>query len=423
MRQRKPFRRCNRFGGAQDGPRGSTAGAARRAANRLARRRGGIALLYLMVAMVALVAFSSLAVDLGRVYVARSELQLAADAAARHGVAGLSVSVSQAQDNAITAANDNTADGTSVALDRYSDIEFGTWDGAGRTFNVLTGAARADANAVRVIARRTTDRGNAVSLLWGRIIGLESCNVQAASVAWVENRAPSGIVGFGSVSLKNNNIVAAYNSATNRNPSAGTANAFGNLSSNGAIHGGNNNDLKGGVILGPGAPNVTGIDISGATVRLTAPLVPPAEAAWTPAPNPNGLPQNYTAAGNVTLPGGTYWFTSLTVDGTLTFSAPATLTVNGPVTVGGALQAYDLVPANLKIYQRGANVFGDDTVNGMDVVADISAPLATFEAKNSLLFRGRMVINAIEVKNNAEIYYDVALSDATPGGPVIVTVK
>ena len=373
--------------------------------------------------MVALVAFSSLAVDLGRVYVVRSELQLAADAAARHGVAGLAVSVSTAQDNAVAAANDNKADGSTVVLDRNIDIEFGTWNRTTRTFTVLTGIARASADAVRVTAQRVAARGNAVSLLWARMIGLGTCNVQASSVAWSQMRPPSGIVGFGSVTMKNNAFIAAYSSATNPSPTPATANTLGNLSSNGAIAGGSNDNLNGGVILGPAAPNVSGIVISGSTVRLSSPLVPPAEAAWNPQPNPNGIPQNYTANGNIILPGGTYWFTSLTINGSLTFSAAATLTVNGPVVVGGALRAYDLSPANLKIYQRGANVFGDDNINGMDIVADISAPLATIEAKNALLFRGRMIVDNIDIKNNAEIYYDITLSDATAGGPLIVTVK
>src|SRR5688572_19678299 len=67
-----------------------------RARARLARRRGS-ALMYLTVTLVALVAFVSLAVDLGRVQLVRGELQLAADAAARHAAAGLSAGVTTAE--------------------------------------------------------------------------------------------------------------------------------------------------------------------------------------------------------------------------------------------------------------------------------------------------------------------------------------
>ena len=58
------------------------------------------------------------------------------------------------------------------------------------------------------------------------------------------------------------------------------------------------------------------------------------------------------------------------------------VTVNGPVEVNGALRAYNLIPGNLKIYQIGSYTFADSDNNGnnIDLVADISAPSATFSA-------------------------------------------
>ena len=172
-----------------------------------ARKRGGpacrrgSALVYLSVTLVALLAFASLAVDLGRVQVARNELQLAADAAARHAAAGLETGVATAQANAVAAAADNKADGSPVVLDANTDIEFGTWNNATRPpFTPLTGAARSAADAIRVTARRSAARGTGVPLLFARVLGRESCDVHAVSIArYRPDTSFQGIVGINGI--------------------------------------------------------------------------------------------------------------------------------------------------------------------------------------------------------------------------------
>src|SRR6476659_3693759 len=88
--------------------------------------RRGVAFAHLAGVMVAVIAICSLAVDLGRVLVARSELQLAADAAARHavGMLGTGSPPGQVVSSAVSAAGDNNADGQKVVLQR-SDVELG----------------------------------------------------------------------------------------------------------------------------------------------------------------------------------------------------------------------------------------------------------------------------------------------------------
>lgn len=388
-----------------------------------AHGRGGSALAYVIVSMVAMLAFASLAVDMGHVYVVRSELRLAADAAARFGVTGLKSGVAAAQAYAVDAANDNKSDGEPVVIDPATDVEFARWDKQRRTYTPLTGSDRASANALRVTARRTAATGRAVPLLFARVLGKTSHDVEVSAVAYIEPPEPAGIIGYTGITLQNNTFIGGYNSATNRNPTSATANSVGNLASNGTILGGINNQLTGAVLLGPSSPNVIGISVGGVTTHLTEPLVPPADPPWNPVINPGGIPQSYAVGGNVVLPGGRYTFTSLTVNGSLSFSGPATLTVNGPIMVAGSLLAYDLIPGNLKIYQIGGNDFGDGTVNGMNVVADIVAPTCDFLARNNLTFRGRMVMKSIELKNNGDIYYDVALGTSNGPGPLIVTVR
>src|SRR5689334_19830166 len=148
----------------------------------ITRNNQGIALVYLMAAFMVIICFVCLAVDYGRALVARSELQAAADASARYALSGLSRGTDEAQNRAVDAANDNTADGTSVQI-QMSDVEFGRWDKDAKAFTVLSGAARDSANAVRVTAQRTAARGNPVNLSFASIVGRGSMDVQASAIA------------------------------------------------------------------------------------------------------------------------------------------------------------------------------------------------------------------------------------------------
>src|SRR4051812_22090451 len=94
---------------------------------RRTRNRAGAAIIWIVVMLVSLASFCSLAVDLGRVQVAKSELQHAADAAARYAAAGLAVSADEARRRAVDAARDNRVDGTAMVLEA-GDVEFGVWD-------------------------------------------------------------------------------------------------------------------------------------------------------------------------------------------------------------------------------------------------------------------------------------------------------
>src|SRR5439155_8455459 len=87
----------------------------------------GFSLVWAIVCMTALMAFASLAVDLGRVQAARSDLQRAADAVARYAVAGVTDGTSSSR--AYAAASDNSIEGTTLAL-QASDVVVGTWSGS-----------------------------------------------------------------------------------------------------------------------------------------------------------------------------------------------------------------------------------------------------------------------------------------------------
>src|SRR2546429_2378141 len=69
--------------------------------------RRGLSAIYCVVILVAMAAFVSMAVDIGRIRLARTELQVATDAAARSGADALPISTEATINNALTAADGN----------------------------------------------------------------------------------------------------------------------------------------------------------------------------------------------------------------------------------------------------------------------------------------------------------------------------
>ena len=60
------------------------------------------------------------------------------------------------------------------------------------------------------------------------------------------------------------------------------------------------------------------------------------------------------------------------MDQSLTFSGPATIYINGNVTIDSDLTAYNNIPSNLTIYQLGSNrTFGDSKGNNVNIVANV----------------------------------------------------
>jgi hypothetical protein len=161
----------------------------------------GIAVVYLALMIVVLVAFVGLAVDIGYMYVAKGQLQNASDSGALAGAAKLdktnSTTQSDARLAATTFANTNTVvpsgtkviisnDGTN-ALAPGNDITVGNWD-ATKDPKYLEG--RIPINAVQARARRSSDSpGGAVDIFFARVMGWETMNTSAAAVAAMIARA------------------------------------------------------------------------------------------------------------------------------------------------------------------------------------------------------------------------------------------
>jgi Flp pilus assembly protein TadG len=158
---------------------------------KIARRHHGVALIYAAVTMVALMAIASLAVDLARVRLTKTQLQGAVDAAARAAAGQIPNGSSAVQARAIAIGAANSADGSAVVINS-SDVLMGVWDSNARTFTTTN----TNPNAVKVTAHRTAAAGNAVPLLFGRIIGRSACDVNASTVVMLTGSAPVQVPGY-----------------------------------------------------------------------------------------------------------------------------------------------------------------------------------------------------------------------------------
>jgi Flp pilus assembly protein TadG len=371
------------------------------------RRRGAV-LIYVVLVLVVMAALAMLCVDVARQRLVKVQLQGAADAAARYAAQGISdgTAVSKAQ----SIAASNTADGSAVIV-QPGDVTIGTWSGG--TF----AAGGSSPNAVKVTVVRSAARGNGVSVIWGGLFGKSSADLTASSVAAGVVSPLAGFIGLASVSFQNNTFIGSYSSAQTKNPSHGSAGNKARVGSNGTISGQNNNTIEGTPVLGPNG-SLSGITFSGTTVSESSSIPQPTLPPWAPSGSPTALSVN----GNTTLPGGTYWYSSMTINGNLTFSGPTTIYVNGNVVIGGNLTASSGVPGDLVIYQYGANTFGDPSINGMAITADVIAPGSDFTAKNNLTFYGAGFFNSITTKNNADFYYDTTIGPAD-GSTVVSMVQ
>ncbi len=368
--------------------------------NQLRLPRRGIAMIWAVVVLVALMGFCSLAVDYGRVQLVKTELQRAADAACRYGVTGLVSGlpdlISAAQSRAVAAAADNLADNQSVVLNSASDVEFGTWNPTARTFTVLSGTARSAANALRVTARRTAAAGNPIRLTFAPIIGFNTCNVSASAIATVAtgNASATGFIGLNSFGMDHKTGVASYRSSAGP-PSKSNTFANAAVGSNGQVSLSNKASVNGDVLLGPGATIWNSGDISGSQKQLTSPMTFSAvDAGNAAAVNDNnriGLTNkghspltgnSFYMADNetISIPGGTYYFNTFWISNSaqVTFTGPATVYVASSFGLdsNAEVDASGNVPGNLQLRAiGGASVW---LSNNSQLTANFYGPGASF---------------------------------------------
>jgi Flp pilus assembly protein TadG len=142
----------------------------------------GVVLIFVAISLVLLAAFVALAIDVGFMFTAKADLQSSVDAAALAGASGLTLGPAEARARAIEYAQKNPVFNYAVNLE-LSDIELGTWNASTRSFAVLPEEQELTANSIRVTGNLTEERGNAVELFFARVLGRDTADVRAQSVA------------------------------------------------------------------------------------------------------------------------------------------------------------------------------------------------------------------------------------------------
>jgi hypothetical protein len=369
----------------------------------------GFSTIYSIMLVMVICGFVSMGVELGRVQLAKNELAGAIDAAARAGAASLSVSPSQARSVSITIAAANTCDGLPIVLLDPDDIELGSWDPSARTFTVLSGAGQNSANAVRITGHRSASRGTAIPLFFARMIGRDSCDIHAVAIAMVKTGHSKGFVGLNSITLHDRGYFVSYKSSFTATPSLTSASSNSFVSTNGAITYNKEGHIWGDVQLGPSGSVEVGMQVTGSQSTISPGITAPSDPPWAPGINPGGIPQSYTVSSDTILPGGNYWFTSLTLNKSLTFSGPATVYVNGDITISADrlnLEAYNDIPSNLTLYQIGTSRSFSVNHNENRIVAQVQAPGSGFLAHDKLDFEGTAIFATIVVHDDGILYFD-----------------
>ena len=142
-------------------------------------------------ALIAALAFGAFAVDLGHVFLARTELQTAADASALTGAGtllagGSTPNWSSASASAATAVSLNSSDGVTL---KNASVQTGFWNLANassglKATNITPGAY--DAPAVQVIVSRAAGlNGGAIGFWFAKLFGVGSGPASATAVAIV----------------------------------------------------------------------------------------------------------------------------------------------------------------------------------------------------------------------------------------------
>ena len=158
-----------------------------------------------LVALVALLGASALAIDVGLLWAARTQLQNTADAAALAAAANLidpaapAVTLSAAETAGVEQAAQNAAVGAaSVQLDP-DDLSFGRWDVATRQLDTSADLTDPEqVTGVEAVARLDGSANDPVPSFMARILGRDSFDVTCRATAYL---GYAGRVGPGEVDL------------------------------------------------------------------------------------------------------------------------------------------------------------------------------------------------------------------------------
>jgi Flp pilus assembly protein TadG len=146
--------------------------------SRLERDERGAVLAFVALVMVVLIGFSALAIDVGRLYVTRAQLQAAADAAALAAVRELP-DQDAAREAALTLVAGNLGADVNAGQNLVDAVTFGRWDADARAF--VSGGTPVD--STRISLARSQATGNPIQTFFAGVLGHSQVDVGVRSVA------------------------------------------------------------------------------------------------------------------------------------------------------------------------------------------------------------------------------------------------
>ena len=399
-------------------------------------RRGNVIVLScaLLTCLMALVA---LAVDVGYVAHAHTELQRTADAVALAAAAKLPNTSAAIDAGIATARANNTSIATSL---QSEDFVFGWWS---RKYGTFTSPAPANrpTNAVQVTVSRTAARGNPINLFFGRVLHRNSADMTVKAIGYMDRSFCGALVGIDWVKVDGTPGSDSFDSVEGPYSPA-TANPHGSVCSDGDI------TVSGGAIVSGDA--TAGNDLASDEVTLNGggtvegiignrvkPLnMPPVDTSVVSVDNDNSLlPKDkvwrydeqtgtwkkrspldkfgdFTLnAGEVyELPPGDYYFRNMVLNGgsTLIVTGNTNIFVTNDFTLAGGayLTNTTKLASNLEFYMTGgtANITSDTTFYGV-----VYAPNTDVTVNASGDFYGAVVGKTLSVSGGGLGHYDESL--------------
>ena len=162
--------------------------------NGIERRRNerGSVLVFVTIALVALLAFAAWSTETGQAWTAKGQLQAASDSAALAGAGELlDPNAGQPSDPAaaVAAAQTFGAQNHSIGVPitiPAGDIQTGSWNMETRTFTPMPGSNDPEqVRAVRVLGRRDDTANGPVPTVLGKIFGVDDIPIAATATAYI----------------------------------------------------------------------------------------------------------------------------------------------------------------------------------------------------------------------------------------------
>lgn len=374
--------------------------------------------------MIPIFAFAAFSIDVGRICLVKTQMQIAADAAALAG-ARASGDPATTRSNAVAAAAQNFADGTAVSI-TASNVELGNWDDSKWTFTTLTGSAESSANAVRVTCSRTAGSKNATPLFLAPLIGHKTADLSVSSIAKMKPGRCGLIIGLSFVTMSSSSHTDSYKSASGAYDPKNAGSA-GHVCSNGMITMSGSSAIHGDAHPGPGC-TVKSSSSAGATGKIT-PLtkamsygtVDPGNAATindnSKVPiSKNGKVAvdskgNFTLSGgdSVTLPPGTYYFAKFTLSGgsSVSVTGATTIYTTGDFAISGSSIANaTILPKNLQLFPMGSKC---DISGTSDLYAVVYGPNTAITRSGASDFYGAVIGANITLSGSGGMHADESL--------------